>query len=68
VLGWKDGLGGSIAGRLRRESGRKPMPMLDIEPVSLLAIVGAELFKTRIRDMPLVGFDHIRRNCRPWNL
>ncbi len=27
------------------------MPMLDIEPVSLLAIVGAELFKARIREM-----------------
>ena len=27
------------------------MPMLDIEPVSLLAFVGAELFKARIREM-----------------
>ena len=27
------------------------MPMIDIEPVSLLAIVGAELFKERIREM-----------------
>jgi hypothetical protein len=27
------------------------MPMIDIEPVSLLAFVGAELFKTRIREM-----------------
>ena len=27
------------------------MPMLDIEPVSLLAIVGAELFNARIREM-----------------
>jgi hypothetical protein len=27
------------------------MPMLDIEPVSLLAFVGAEMFKARIREM-----------------
>jgi hypothetical protein len=27
------------------------MPMIDIEPVSLLAFVGAELFKARIREM-----------------
>ena len=31
--------------------GRNPMPPIEIEPVSLLGIVGAELFNTRIREM-----------------
>ena len=35
----------------RRTRRRKPMRMLDIEPVSPLGCVGAQLFKARIREM-----------------